>query len=1391
MYKTIKKIGVFLLGVAIFIATIQPVYAGPTSPGSSSPTTPGALCLADADTWVLCESTFTFGDTSNPIANGEFTLLTVGTLTTGGILMTGDIDMDGYNLILDTDGDTALVNDRDAAVGDDEIGITLNSGLDFLFAENLLRILPGSELSVEGGTFYMGTATYDTGDIVMQDGNQTGDDTLTFSLSHDGAGDATLQTSDGHLHLVSMDDITLSPADAVGQVVLSDTSARTADFMSIFFGSAGTPIATASIGAINITSSLNADGAAGLRARSVLEGDTQGITTIYGRTDGYSAGGTSGNESYVYKADMQGDNNDTDHSYVAYEAEFNNNGGAGEATGMMVGAGFELALAAESGDLGFLNYDPEINTYTMNAGDGNGLIIGLADAVTAGDGGELVINTGRGIGGGVDGKVVIMPKAVATVADTIIDPGELIMMSSSWDTDDSVARETGWALEVVGEADADPRATLNFDFWKDGAVFQDNWMSLSSARMSLSTSLRLTSSGGGTIETYTNGPIVIQGDPQNGSGDEALKVMSYETLATPGDNLQTWYNNGSLGASMDYLGFLTAGLRADKSVTIMPLGTADVGNPTYASNDLDITGSAWDTDDAVERPTGAKVVLSPTSGASTGGVLSFSFTRDGAVANTMFSVNSGGTVTANGGVRAGSGLFYPTGAIGAIFQGADASDGAAIATTLSSSVALNTAGDKMTSWDNNGSEVAFIDYLGNISSLGGLSTMTGGTAITAGSYQIGRNADGTNLMQFNVPTGAAYEWSVNDVAIAALSTAGALSGLSSVSATTLTDGVASISAGAISGITTLDMAGTLTNTLPAASKILIDASSTAHTDTDGVIDLNLTTATADVTGININTTLTGDVDGVAGVISTITGFATGGVSENATWAFEASMIGSVNDTDHFYIGYGAGDFVANGGAGESVAFEAGAGHTFLLMGESGDIQFYHTPTVISDPDSDITAATEFPALIFGNAGTKTWEVGAGPLASQREFQFIAPTYDSNPGTPLTITDSSTVYISGAPIQGANITLTNTYAQHIASGTTLFETGAIQMGDADSDASTFTMIKGAQAGDPQVQFALSADANGDYSITTDTGDITLEAALNIYLNPLDTTGQVVLSDTTARTASLFSGQMGAMGTPVATDNIGAFDFTTYTTNSSSNLNAILYSAGMGAGKGAQNIHSFIVTKVADDASSSLSLFGGAVNGSDGGDATLIGLNLYEAATNTMLDYVVRSAIGANIQMFEPVNNANPSWAFGATATEQFSMTAGYKTDTQSLESVTFATATALADADAGGYIFNVDAVDILVIADAGIEVTGDVSATTIASIAVANLVDKSATAVVTGAWDFGGGGLEIPNGTTIPGTCTVGQMFQDTDSDDCADTGAGDGALCLCKTTNVWALISNF
>ncbi|MEE9247690.1 MAG: hypothetical protein V3U79_03225 [Dehalococcoidia bacterium] len=60
-----------------------------------------------------------------------------------------------------------------------------------------------------------------------------------------------------------------------------------------------------------------------------------------------------------------------------------------------------------------------------------------------------------------------------------------------------------------------------------------------------------------------------------------------------------------------------------------------------------------------------------------------------------------------------------------------------------------------------------------------------GKAPTAGQYEIGRNADGTNRLQFNIPTGASFEFSINDVAKMVLSATAMAFG----QGTTLSDGV--------------------------------------------------------------------------------------------------------------------------------------------------------------------------------------------------------------------------------------------------------------------------------------------------------------------------------------------------------------------------------------------------------------------------------------------------------------------------------------------------------------------------------------------------------------------------------------------------------------------------
>jgi len=74
-----------------------------------------------------------------------------------------------------------------------------------------------------------------------------------------------------------------------------------------------------------------------------------------------------------------------------------------------------------------------------------------------------------------------------------------------------------------------------------------------------------------------------------------------------------------------------------------------------------------------------------------------------------------------------------------------------------------------------------LNVTGAVTMLGGLNldeliTWTAGEAVTAASYQIGRDADGTNQLHFNIPTGATIEFSINDVAKALITTDGVVVG---------------------------------------------------------------------------------------------------------------------------------------------------------------------------------------------------------------------------------------------------------------------------------------------------------------------------------------------------------------------------------------------------------------------------------------------------------------------------------------------------------------------------------------------------------------------------------------------------------------------------------------
>lgn len=78
-----------------------------------------------------------------------------------------------------------------------------------------------------------------------------------------------------------------------------------------------------------------------------------------------------------------------------------------------------------------------------------------------------------------------------------------------------------------------------------------------------------------------------------------------------------------------------------------------------------------------------------------------------------------------------------------------------------------------------------------------------------------------------------------------------------------------------------------------------------------------------------------------------------------------------------------------------------------------------------------TASTEVNNVWFDLNATRTWATGS--ITNQREVLFDAPTYAFNGAS--TITNASTVAISGAPVAGTNATITNSASLWVQAGTT--------------------------------------------------------------------------------------------------------------------------------------------------------------------------------------------------------------------------------------------------------------------------------------------------------------------------------------------------------------------
>jgi hypothetical protein len=86
-------------------------------------------------------------------------------------------------------------------------------------------------------------------------------------------------------------------------------------------------------------------------------------------------------------------------------------------------------------------------------------------------------------------------------------------------------------------------------------------------------------------------------------------------------------------------------------------------------------------------------------------------------------------------------------------------------------------------------------------------------------------------------------------------------------------------------------------------------------------------------------------------------------------------------------------------------------------------------------DTQFSADTEVNDVLFDFSRTVQWTAGGGAFTNQRAFRITAPTYAATGAE--TIVNAATLEISGAPIAGANMSLTNAYALWATTGASRF------------------------------------------------------------------------------------------------------------------------------------------------------------------------------------------------------------------------------------------------------------------------------------------------------------------------------------------------------------------
>lgn len=244
---------------------------------------------------------------------------------------------------------------------------------------------------------------------------------------------------------------------------------------------------------------------------------------------------------------------------------------------------------------------------------------------------------------------------------------------------------------------------------------------------------------------------------------------------------------------------------------------------------------------------------------------------------------------------------------------------------------------------------------------------TAGVAITAAQYEICQDADATNQLHFNVPTGAGFEFSVNDVAGLVLNSSGAIS-TGTWSATTIAVNVGGT--GQTSYTNGQLLIGNTTGNTLAKATLTGTANQITITNGNGTITLSTpqdiaTSSTPTFAAINLGDTNLSDYkEATFTPTVTLSGGAGNTVPVYLTNSGRYTRIGRILNVDILLTGDGGAEGAGTGqvnidlpiaasashGTGVSVAGFADSTTSYILAGQIGasattiSLEYYNTIT---------------------------------------------------------------------------------------------------------------------------------------------------------------------------------------------------------------------------------------------------------------------------------------------------------------------------------------------------------------------------------------------------------------------------------------------------------------